>query len=228
MNKFAFQNNARQSHLPASLAAHLLLSLPLPSRPFGLRYLLHRAVGHHVPRCIRLHPTYTLHRLQPRPTASTPAASPLSMRRGTHSSSAAHTATRATPQPYFFHSVLSIDQVLNFRVHPSRASTSSSSASSSASASSYCLLCSTRTCTRYSYAYAPMYVRAHTQTHTHTHPHAHYQSLRCPLPPLIHPYDYSLSLSLLPSFPPSLPPPSSLPPSPWFDPHPGCPSSLFN
>lgn len=56
MNKFAFQNNARQSHLPASLAAHLSLSLPLPSRPFGLRYLLHRAVGHHVPRCIRLHP----------------------------------------------------------------------------------------------------------------------------------------------------------------------------
>lgn len=167
-------------------------------------------------------PTYTLHRLQPRPTASTPAASPLSMRRGTHSSSAAHTATRATPQPYFFHSVLSIDQVLNFRVHPSRASTSSSSASSSASASSYCLLCSTRTCTRYSYAYAPMYVRAHTQTHTHTHPHAHYQSLRCPLPPLIHPYDHSLSLSLLPYFPPSLPP------APWFDPHPGCPSSLFN
>lgn len=221
MNKFAFQNNARQSHLPASLAAHLLLSLPLPSRPFGLRYLLHRAVGHHVPRCIRLHPTCTLHRLQPRPTASTPAASPLSMRRGTHSSSAAHTATRATPQPYFFHSVLSIDQVLNFRVHPSRASTSSSSASSSASASSYCLLCSTRTCTRYSYAYAPMYVRAHTQTHTHAPTRTLW------IPPVssstshtsVRPLSFPLPATLLPP---------SLPPSPWFDPHPGCPSSLFN
>lgn len=204
MNKFAFQNNARQSHLPASLAAHLSLSLPLPSRPFGLRYLLHRAVGHHVPRCIRLHPTYTLHRLQPRPTASTPAASPLSMRRGTHSSSAAHTATRATPQPYFFHSVLSIDQVLNFRVHPSRASTSSSSASSSASASSYCLLCSTRTCTRYSYAYAPMHVRAHTQTHTHTRTHTHTIN---PSGVLFH-LSYIRTTTLFPSpcYPPSLPP----------------------
>lgn len=48
------------------------------------------------------------------------------------------TATRATPQPYFFHSVLSIDQVLNFRVHPSRASTSSSSASSTSSSCSSC------------------------------------------------------------------------------------------
>lgn len=48
------------------------------------------------------------------------------------------TATRATPQPYFFHSVLSIDQVLNFRVHPSRASTSSSTASSTSSSCSSC------------------------------------------------------------------------------------------
>lgn len=50
------------------------------------------------------------------------------------------TATRATPQPYFFHSVLSIDQVLNFRVHPSRASTSTSSASCTSSCFSCCWL----------------------------------------------------------------------------------------
>lgn len=49
-------------------------------------------------------------------------------------------ATRATPQPYFFHSVLSIDQVLNFRVHPSRASTSTSSASCTSSCFSCCWL----------------------------------------------------------------------------------------
>lgn len=144
MNKFAFQNNARQSHLPASLAARPPPARSTPHRPSPpssghlLLLLLLRAVGHHVPRVSARtsprtpSPAYN-HVLRP------PPASPLSMRRGTHysSTSLAHTATRATPQPYFFHSVLSIDQVLNFRVHPSRASTSSSSASSSASASSY-------------------------------------------------------------------------------------------
>jgi len=82
-----------------------------------------RASLHPLPPCPSLR--RLLHRLPP-PPHFPPAVDapwhPLSLSSGT--------ATRATPQPYFFHSVLSIDQVLNFRVHPSRASTSSSSASS--------------------------------------------------------------------------------------------------
>lgn len=130
MNKFAFQNNARQSHLPASLAAASSL-LPLARYPPRLTP---------IPRA-SLHPSAPLHpslrrllRRLPPPRHPPPAVDapwhPLSLSSGT--------ATRATPQPYFFHSVLSIDQVLNFRVHPSRASTSSSSASSTSSSCSSC------------------------------------------------------------------------------------------
>jgi len=90
-----------------------------------------RASLHPFPPCPSLR--RLLHRLPP-PPHFPPAVDapwhPLSLSSGT--------ATRATPQPYFFHSVLSIDQVLNFRVHPSRASTSSSSASST---SSSCFSC---------------------------------------------------------------------------------------
>lgn len=134
MNKFAFQNNARQSHLPASLAAASSLSPASGPHAATLLTPISRT---------SLHPSsrLPLSSSPPPPPSSAPSLPsrvvdapwhPLSLSSGT--------ATRATPQPYFFHSVLSIDQVLNFRVHPSRASTSSSSASSTSSCFSCCWL----------------------------------------------------------------------------------------
>lgn len=133
MNKFAFQNNARQSHLPASLAAASSLSCLWSARRHPLAPISRTS----------LHPSsrLPLSSSPPLPPSSAPSPPsrvvdapwhPLSLSSGT--------TTRATPQPYFFHSVLSIDQVLNFRVHPSRASTSSSSASSTSSCFSCCWL----------------------------------------------------------------------------------------
>ncbi|CAD6220424.1 GSCOCG00005051001-RA-CDS, partial [Cotesia congregata] len=82
MNKFAFQNNARQSHLPGR---HQLVAT------------------HSVPRP----PTD--------PLAHSPTHPLLPIRNPSiqHFFSSQHF--------FLFHSVLSIDQVLNFRVHPSRA-----------------------------------------------------------------------------------------------------------
>ncbi|EZA46732.1 hypothetical protein X777_02171 [Ooceraea biroi] len=94
MNKFAFQNNARQSHLPASLAARPpALS---PSRPYS--------AGQAAPRS----PCPSLRRLLHRLFLRHPIPLPPSMRRGTRSlflapshppslSLSSGTATRATP-----------------------------------------------------------------------------------------------------------------------------------
>lgn len=121
MNKFAFQNNARQSHLPASRAAHPLPTAPSPPPP--------PCRGPPRTPCILPHPC-----VYPRPPTSTS----YGLTRLTavdapwHPHPLRHPPLPAQPyNPTFFHSVLSIDQVLNFRVHPSRASTSSSSASAS-------------------------------------------------------------------------------------------------
>lgn len=128
MNKFAFQNNARQSHLPASLAAASSL-LPLARYPPRLTpYSAGQPAPPSLPLFVASSAAF-LRLVIPLPAVDAPWY-PLSLSSGT--------ATRATPQPYFFHSVLSIDQVLNFRVHPSRASTSSSSASSTSSSCSSC------------------------------------------------------------------------------------------
>ena len=92
MNKFAFQNNAWQSHLH-----------PLASPPTTTQACRALANPHTHTHFVVLSPP--------------PAASPFVL--------------HPYPRPYFFHSVLSIDQVLNFRVHPSRASSSSTSWGSS-------------------------------------------------------------------------------------------------
>lgn len=108
--------------------SQLALSLPpRPSRPWATAYPS-------VPGRTPAHPRPPTNVLQPHP--------PHHCRCAVAPTPPAHTATRATPQPYFFHSVLSIDQVLNFRVHPSRASTSSSSASSGLCLLLLCAACS--------------------------------------------------------------------------------------
>lgn len=98
MNKFAFQNNARQSHIPAPPRSTTpqppKLTQPLTSK-YTCRLSCHT---HSQPFCgAQWCPTRESTREPPRP--SPPVGNP--------------------PKPTFFHSVLSIDQVLNFRVHPS-------------------------------------------------------------------------------------------------------------